>query len=843
MTPLPGKLEAAILVDNGVAELAGRVIYMDAGANGVTQRAVPGVAIDLLDVDGQPVASIPGVATNAHGRFAMSGLAIGTSYFVRGRLTDAKGQARTLYAYVRPEGHYTCVELSLASTIVAQKIIQKPADAPFYDAKKIDELTQAVKRELLNVLKPGPGPVASPGPVPVMPPPGVAVPPRPPSLAIVPHPGGTAPVWVPAPGGGGFWWSPGTGGEGGSWWDPGSGTWFSPTDGGGACGCHWVQPPGGGTGYWFRPTPGGGGAWWISGPGGTGGYWEDIQAIGGGASGAGGASSGGAGVPARNGSGTNWIWVPLPGGGGTWWDPSSGGSGSWWLNGGAGGGSWWRAPANVNLPSPSGPGGGPCGCHYIQLPGSSVGYWFAPEPVRGGGSWWMPDGTGGGRWVSLRELIYLGGGAPAPNPTYGSSGGTTPVPPGATGDTIYVLVPGGNGGYWYRPSADGNGAWWISQGGGSGGYWYVPPTVGAGTPNVPPPPGGWGGCGCHYVQLPGTSVGYWFMPSPNGGGSWWTVNGSGGGSWTNVTILERITVIGGGVAATPPPPPSDAGTGPALPPSSLPGGVYWITLPGGGGGGYYWLPGGNGGGSWWIAPVNGQPGYWVTPTPGPNGLYWVGGTWWYVSPTGHGCCCWVPLPGGGGYWVWIYPDGTTGVGAPPTMGPGALPGTSSDWLIVIDKLLTLPTLTSDPASVFDRLAGQSPALADQVQQAVDTYLLVNVVIRRAFAGENLAPFPRKADPRLLMTREIELKCPLLNDHVGGIAYALNGEQICSSTEASDEWVAHYDTRKIADGDYFLSAHELTPDGKLGRMLAKAYTHVRNQTVDDVPCEDQWNDGL
>ena len=48
---------------------------------------------------------------------------------------------------------------------------------------------------------------------------------------------------------------------------------------------------------------------------------------------------------------------------------------------------------------------------------------------------------------------------------------------------------------------------------------------------------------------------------------------------------------------------------------------------------------------------------------------------------------------------------------------------------------------------------------------------------------------------------------------------------------------------MPDGEYFFTAHERAPDGRLGRMLAKAYARIRNQDADDTPCETRWNDGL
>jgi hypothetical protein len=263
--------------------------------------------------------------------------------------------------------------------------------------------------------------------------------------------------------------------------------------------------------------------------------------------------------------------------------------------------------------------------------------------------------------------------------------------------------------------------------------------------------------------------------------------------------------------------------------------VAWIDLPGGGG---TWIcpwPGGDGFSTWngttWVtAPSNGSGYYWLTL---PGG----GGMWVWPSPDGQGCCCWVPDGHGGGSWVWILYE--VGDGTPPP--PPTILINIIDLGGLIDGL-TSPTWnpgTSTGSAIFDQLSDSVPGLKEQLDQAIDTILNVNIIM--PFAGVNNAPFPRKDDPRYLLIGTVQLHCNLEELPVSGVAYALNGEEICRTTSGGDTWRAEYDTHKMKDGEYFLTAHELGPNGQgLGKMLAKGYARIRNQDATEDPCADQWD---
>lgn len=878
MQNLPGRLGSRLIVDNGVSVLDGRVLYLNPDrADKTTPLEVPfaGATLDVLGPDGKALGEFPPVRSDAKGRFHFDGLTVGQPYFVRARLTDPTGAPRQLFAFVLPESRYTCVELSLASTIVAQKIAASPDQLALVKPGLVKEMIQTV-RETLSAEYPGPvapggGPTttppagAFPGPA-VQPPVGEA----PGGVADPDAPTGT--IWVPGPNGGGYWWCPGAGGEGGAWWitTPCGGFWWAPklggaggawwvigADGRGAwqrvpagsrlsvpggscsftvtpppaenCGCVCVPALDGSGVYWFLPnaTMTGGSWWFVSRLGGTG-AWQPATSASDPTTGwqpAVGASSapGGATVAAPYDTVT---WITLPGGGGGhYWSPGGGPGGSWWIPTGNGGGYWWTS---------SGAGGGTpphnCGCVWVQLPGSTTGYWFSPNGSGTGGSFYIIDQTtGGGTWWTPGASSGSGSRPTAAAPTSGGSGGAWTSVPGGGTDYIWIVVPGG-GGYWWAPPRylGGSGHWWVPNGTGSGGTWWVSTGAGAGAP----PPGPQGGlCGCHWVQIPGSSVGYWYLPGPNGApGSWYVHHTvTGGGAWVSAT---DPAIARGGPAPTPTP---VAGGGTAVTPAPTGGArttvVRWLELPGGG---LWWYPWPGGGGSYW----DGVCGCWVAAPANQAGYYWIvrpggGGTWLWPSPDGLGCCVWVPDGQGGGRWVWISYG--PGAGAPPaaptTIGYGDLAG-------LIDAL-TSPTWTpgeTTTAGAFDRISAGVPALKTQLEQAIDTILNVNIRINY-FQGVNAAPFPRKDDPKYLLIGTVELRCALdgLPAGLPGVAYALNGKEICRTTSAGDAWNAEYDTHQTPDGEYFLTAHEAVPGQGLGKLLAKGYARIRNAGVSEDPC--------
>jgi hypothetical protein len=885
MDLMPGRLASRLVVDNGVSELDGRVVYLNPARSGKNEpMEVPfaGAEVDVLGSDGKPLAQFAPVRTDGQGRFHFSGLSIGQPYFVRARLTDAAGKPRQLYAFVLPESRFTCVELSLESTIVAQKIAANPDQMNNVKPEAVKELIQTVRKTLSETLGPNQpgGPTTAPPPGTT---PGPQVPPPPAGQGADPN----APkrsIWIPgANGGRGYWWCPGSGGPGGAWWietacggvwwapklgDAGGSLWVVGASGAGSwqavagthvtvpggscsfdvprppaedCGCVCVPVQGGGNVvYWFKPNAGmTGGSWWITTITNGGGTWQDATSGGMDAwttQPIGGTGTGGVTVV----DGNTYTWITLPDGSGTYWSPTGGPSGSWWIpSSGSGGGGYWWTSSGSDAGAPPPPSGN-CGCHYVKLPGSSVGYWFLPNGTgtggsfyvtdlynNGGGSWWTPPTSGGS---GTRPFV-------AP-PTSGGSGGAWTTVPGGGTDYIWIVLPGGGGYWWARPTGGGgNGSWWIPTGGsGGGGYWWV--STGGGGSYPPPGPNG-GPCGCHWVQPPGSSVGYWFIPAPDGqaGGSVYITNiYIGGGSWVSTTSPTIAT--GGSVMPSPSPMPGmgDLPSSPSPSPGTRSTVVCWITLPGGGGTWWYPWPDG-GGGSYWSPTCS----CWQTAGGNGFGYYWIelpgggGGTWIWPDPAGHGCCCWVPDGHGGGSWVWVYYEpGTTTPPPPPTYIVNII-----DLGGMIDGL-TAPTWnpgTSTTAPIFDTMMAQMPLLKTQLDQAIDTILNVNVLM--PFEGVNMAPFPRKNDPRYLLIGTVDLRCTMPDMPVnGGVAYALNGQEICRASSPTESWQAEYDTRQMKDGEYFLTAHEFGPNGQgLGKMLAKGYARIRNTSTDD-PCNEE-----
>lgn len=858
-TPLPGKLDSRLFVDHGLGEIAGRVIYLDYARSQPgrpAKYAVPNATITLLDLAGKPVPEVAGTSTNARGRFGLYNVAIGEPYFVRATLVDPAGNRRNLYAFCRPEGKYTCIEISLASTIVAQKLAQDLTTAANFDAKKIAELTKQVEEALLKAGNPQLPPA---GPLPTVPldapPPGGNQPPTPPP-GIGDRPGSDREVlWIPFPGGdGGTWWAPGSGTDGGAWYVPPAndrdGYWWTPPNQGtdptaerDGCGCVYIRLPGDNSGNWFRPDDNGnGGSWWINHPGG-GGTWvnagadpEETSAHP--------PSGGGTGAPPLGtGDSGGYIYIELPdGNGGHWWAPgSSGTGGSWWVpNGGDG---YWYRPIYEGG-APPGDDDGPCGCSHIQFPGSNIDYWFRPDASGGGGSWWVVETGGGGSWVRFND-DDLGGGSRPPARELGGGWLIDQPPPGSTGDTVFILVPGGGSGYWYRPgTGGGNGAWWVTEPGG-GGHWYEIPIYYTGGHTPPPPPGGHGPCGCLWVEIPGTDIHYFFLPGESGGGgSWWIVDdSSSGGHWWTPPPARPSAVGGSGGGEEWP---TGNGGRMTLPPggTSVGGGYYWIMLPGGGGG-YWWLPSpDNPGGSWWIS--TGSGGYWWTPPAGHHGAIWIplpdgDGHWFLPLEDGAGCW-WVPLPGGGGYWVYVILDGSGRGGPLPPFGPLG-PLTPTDIQDLLERLLGSDSLAGAGGgnTLFDRLVSSSPPLRGRLDEALDTFLNVNVVI--LFKGVNRAPFPLKDDPRFLLRGQVELGCTMMGPTSGNVVFAFNGQPVCEGSWQSDGYRGGFDSRTIQDGDYFLTAHEKVEGRALGRMLAKGYARVKNSNVEEIPCDTMWNDGL
>lgn len=873
MDTLPGRLASRLVVDNGVSVLDGRVLYLNpkrTGQGGPWEVPVAGADVDLLGADGQVLPQFGAVRTDGRGRFHFDGLVVGQAYFARARLTDAAGKPRQLYAFVLPEGNFTCVELSLASTVVAQKIAASPDQIPTIKPGALAELVKTVRKTLADLV----ADPAPPGGPPAAPPIAAGKGPAVPAPPVDGAP--SNPIWVPGPNGdGGYWWAPHAGGPGGCWWieTPCGGVWWAPgasgaagrwwvngawvaagagsvlTVPGGSCSFDVTRPPAENCGcvcvpgrngdrrvYWFLPDgDGSGGSWWIVSN--LGGSWQDAALGGAGGWGAqpgGQAGTGSAQVGSPSDTST---WITLPGGqGGYYWSPTGGPGGSWWVpDATTGGGYWWTGSGATPAGAPPGPGGS-CGCHYVQPPGSSVGYWFLPDGNGAGGSWWITDinNTSGSWWRAPSGAN--GGAAPTTAaPVVGGSGGFAEVPGGGT-DSIWIVLPGGGGTWWAAPATGdgGAGAWWL-PGGGTGGSWWV--STGAGAPGNPPPgPDGSSGCGCHWIQPPGSSSGYWYMPvSRRRGTGFWYVYNVYTGHWSWVSASSP-TIAGAGGTWAPSAAPAGSGTGTAAPsPGSRTSVVTWITLPGGGG--YWWYPWPNGGGAsywngsaWVSAPVNAGGYYWITL---PGG----GGTWVWPSPDGHGCCCWVPDGQGGGSWVWIvYGAGDGTPPAPPTVIVNVY-----DFSGLIEGL-TAPTWTpgtTTGSATFDQLAASVPAMQTQLEQAIDTILNVNIIM--PFAGVNNAPFPRKDDPRYLLIGTVQLHCNLEDLPVAGVAYALNGEEICRTSTAGDTWQAEYDTHKMKDGEYFLTAHELGPNGQgLGKMLAKGYARIRNQDATADPCADQWD---
>ncbi|MFN3432313.1 MAG: hypothetical protein ACK46X_20485, partial [Candidatus Sericytochromatia bacterium] len=316
------------------------------------------------------------------------------------------------------------------------------------------------------------------------------------------------------------------------------------------------------------------------------------------------------------------------------------------------------------------------------------------------------------------------------------------------------------------------------------------------------------------------------------GGSWYVTNiTTGGGGWVRA---DSPAIEGTG----PPPAPSMAPGGPAAPPTPGPRTtvVRWVRLPGGG---FWYYPTPTGGGAYWTGTR------WELPAPNGSGYYWItlpggGGVWMWPSPDGYGCCIWVPDGNGGGRWVWVlFEDGT---GTPPAA-PGGTTINTIDLGGLIDGL-TAPTWAPGAASgsgtAFDRLVAVTPSLQTQLNQAIETILNVNVLM--PFKGVNAAPFPKKNDPRYLLIGTVELRCALELEplHVTGVAYALNGQEICRTDRPLETWKAEYDTRQMKDGDYFITAHEAAPGQPgLGKLLAKGYARIRNQVSSDDPCADQW----
>jgi hypothetical protein len=282
------------------------------------------------------------------------------------------------------------------------------------------------------------------------------------------------------------------------------------------------------------------------------------------------------------------------------------------------------------------------------------------------------------------------------------------------------------------------------------------------------------------------------------------------------------------------------------------------TLGGSGGSGgsggvsYRWISLPGGGGTWWAPAPDSTGGYWWMPT--------SGGGYWYKAPAGHCQCHWVPLPGGGGAWwaatpddpdgLWWWPDEGVWREAPPTQPSGSLPMAppgiapiSQDILLYLDALLggPLPAGPSGGTILFDMLASGLTTMQPMLDQATETMLIANAIVQ--FQGVNMAPFPRRNDPRYLLTGDVMLGCKLDGATVSSMAFAMNGENICEATRQGDTWKAQWNSRVRPDGDYFLTAHEVGPNHTLGKMVAKGYARIRNVPDRDAPCSADWIDGI
>jgi hypothetical protein len=157
-------------------------------------------------------------------------------------------------------------------------------------------------------------------------------------------------------------------------------------------------------------------------------------------------------------------------------------------------------------------------------------------------------------------------------------------------------------------------------------------------------------------------------------------------------------------------------------------------------------------------------------------------------------------------------------------------------LIYLDDMLN-GLLPGSGTTIFDVLTGGGFPLQSSLDHATDTFLIGNVIVQ--FQGVNNAPFPRKGDPRYLLTGDVQLGCQLEGASVSSLAFAMNGEMICEASAAGDAWKATWNTRVRPDGDYFLTAHEVGPNHTLGRMVAKGYAHILNTPDRDAPCTEDW----
>ncbi|HEY9857476.1 MAG TPA: hypothetical protein V6D05_17155 [Stenomitos sp.] len=143
------------LVSNNAGSLvsnnAGSLISNNAGSYrvaGLNETVVTDAIIEVVDAGGHVNAAITPVHSNSFGQFALQDVPIGESTFVRVKFKGKDGQSLYLYAYVRPQSEESCVEVSLPSSVVAQKIARNEALIPVYDPDKVDQVITEVRSQI-----------------------------------------------------------------------------------------------------------------------------------------------------------------------------------------------------------------------------------------------------------------------------------------------------------------------------------------------------------------------------------------------------------------------------------------------------------------------------------------------------------------------------------------------------------------------------------------------------------------------------------------------------------------------------------------------------------------------
>jgi hypothetical protein len=142
--------------------------------------------------------------------------------------------------------------------------------------------------------------------------------------------------------------------------------------------------------------------------------------------------------------------------------------------------------------------------------------------------------------------------------------------------------------------------------------------------------------------------------------------------------------------------------------------------------------------------------------------------------------------------------------------------------------------------LLDNVIKAKPEVGQDLEQAIDTFLVVTFSIQRML--DNEAVFANKQETRSMMIGQARLFYALPDAGYQGVTFWLNNDKAAEATFENGQWVARLDTRQKADGPYVLSACARAADGKL-KVLTRAYVYVKNTLPEEVLENACWSETL